>query len=76
MEFREIVELAKQRGLQAGKISHIDMIAAFENDIIYSRDNFIFEDNEDNNTGESERRRGILQRETALQLMEKAALRD
>jgi len=45
MEFREIIELAKKRGRQAGKVRTINMIAAFQSDRIYSRDDITFENN-------------------------------
>ena len=37
MEFKEIVELAKKRGLETGKAKHSDIMAAFQSDKIYSR---------------------------------------
>lgn len=44
MEFREIIELAKKRGLSSGKATKRDIIEAFESDIVYSRDDITLED--------------------------------
>ena len=37
MNFREIIELAKRRGLQAGKAKKIDIIAAIQSGRVYTR---------------------------------------
>jgi|GEM_PF-6093864 len=44
MNFREIIELAKRRGLQAGKAKRIDIIAALQSDRVYTRVDIIPED--------------------------------
>ena len=49
MEFREIIELAKKRGLQAGKVKKTDLIAAFKSDTIYRRADITYEASAGNN---------------------------
>jgi len=44
MNFREIIELAKRRGLQAGKAKKIDIIAALQSGRVYTRADITHED--------------------------------
>jgi hypothetical protein len=53
MEFREIIELAKKRGLQTGKVKKTDLIEAFKGDRIYRRSDITYEVSTGNNDSDT-----------------------
>jgi hypothetical protein len=38
MSFKEIIEIAKKRGLQAGKVKRADIVKALQSDTTYASD--------------------------------------
>lgn len=49
MNSKEIVELAKKRGLETGKAKKVDIIAAIQSGVVYTRADVINEGHADDN---------------------------